>query len=105
MHSSNSSSPFPLGVLAIFCIPAIAATIFYLGRDGQGGAMSPMADTLRTLLARWVEMLRGVNVWKALAILFALGNLKNLPFVWHVRRPLPSFPSPQHIKKSLLDYG
>jgi len=30
------------------------------------------------------------GVWKFLAILFALLNLKNLPFAWHVSPPNPS---------------
>ncbi|KAF1961473.1 hypothetical protein CC80DRAFT_464384 [Byssothecium circinans] len=51
-------------------------------------ARSILVDTVREIFARWLDIL-GVRkpgrVWKILAILFALGNLKNLPFVWHFR--------------------
>lgn len=41
--------------------------------------------------------LNGITFWKALAIFFALLNLKHIPFAWHVRLPGPppsSTPSP-----------
>ncbi|KAF2640491.1 hypothetical protein P280DRAFT_469253 [Massarina eburnea CBS 473.64] len=51
-------------------------------------AMSVVVETVRSVLARWVEAV-GVRqpggVWKILAIVFALGNFKNIPFVWHIR--------------------
>lgn len=38
--------------------------------------------------------LKGNSFWKALAIFFALLNLKHIPFAWHVRSPLPLPPPP-----------
>ncbi|KAJ4287641.1 hypothetical protein N0V90_012344 [Kalmusia sp. IMI 367209] len=39
----------------------------------------------RTLLAKWSGVNAPGGVWRLLAILFALSNLKSLPFVWHLR--------------------
>lgn len=46
----------------------------------------------REFLAKWSGISAPGGVWRMLAILLALVNLKNLPFVWHVRPPV-SFPS------------
>lgn len=46
-------------------------------------------------LREWVVKASGYNapggIWRILAIVFALGNLKNLPFVWHVCLAFPAF--------------
>lgn len=57
---------------------AIPTTIVILGI----GILTAMAllDPLG-LVARF-------GVWKILTVVFALLNLKNIPFVWHVRAPL-----------------
>lgn len=57
---------------------AIPTTIVILGI----GTLTAMAflDPLG-LVARF-------GVWKILTVVFALLNLKNIPFVWHVRAPL-----------------
>jgi hypothetical protein len=44
----------------------------------------------RTLLARWSGVNAPGGVWRLLAIIFALMNFKNLPFVWHVRGTHPA---------------
>ena len=43
-------------------------------------AFSLDMESLRALLGYF----SGVNYWKVLAVIFALFNLKNLPFAWHV---------------------
>ncbi|KAL8942540.1 MAG: hypothetical protein Q9216_001584 [Gyalolechia sp. 2 TL-2023] len=40
-----------------------------------------MAFTMPT----FIKTLKGINIWKLLAIIFALLNLKHLPFAWHLR--------------------
>ncbi|KAH7555007.1 hypothetical protein BM1_07668 [Bipolaris maydis] len=42
-------------------------------------------DGLLAALARWTGYNAPVGLWRIAAILLALGNLKNLPFVWHIR--------------------
>jgi hypothetical protein len=49
--------------------------------------------SLRAFLAKWTGVNAPGGVWRLLAILFALANYKNLPFVWHVR-VCPSHPLP-----------
>jgi hypothetical protein len=41
--------------------------------------------SLMTALARWTGYNAPGGLWRIAAILLALANLKNLPFVWHVR--------------------
>jgi hypothetical protein len=54
-------------------------------------APSTMAPSSSLQLLRDRLGLSGqAGVWKFLAILFALLNLKNLPFAWHVSPPNPS---------------
>ena len=49
--------------------------------------------SLRSFVAKWSGYNAPGGVWRILAILFALANLKNLPFMWHVR-PFRSHSSP-----------
>jgi hypothetical protein len=44
--------------------------------------------TLVATLARWMGFNEPGGLWRTAAILLALANLKNLPFVWHVRLSL-----------------
>jgi hypothetical protein len=46
--------------------------------------------TLIATLSKWTGFGEPVGLWRTAAILLALANLKNLPFVWHVRLPLPA---------------
>ena len=46
-------------------------------------------DNLLAMLARWTGYQAPGGLWRIAAILLAVVNLKNLPFVWHVRIPLP----------------
>jgi len=66
-----------------------------------GGTLSIAAGIfavagIPSLRHRFTDLLgRGVtgNMLRLLAVAFALLNLKNLPFVWHVRLALPSYAS------------
>jgi hypothetical protein len=44
-----------------------------------------LRGNLMALLAKWTGYNAPGGVWRLAAILLALANLKNLPFVWHVR--------------------
>ncbi|PVI08615.1 hypothetical protein DM02DRAFT_607989 [Periconia macrospinosa] len=50
-------------------------------------AMSVLATSIRSTFAQWLKSVIGGPgaVWKILALLFALGNIKNATFVWHFR--------------------
>lgn len=39
----------------------------------------------RTFIARWTGLNAPGGGWRLLALLFALTNIKNIPFVWHIR--------------------
>jgi hypothetical protein len=55
---------------------------------GAAAAAFASQPSLRTFVAKWSGYNAPGGVWRIVAILFALANLKNMPFVWHV-----SFPS------------
>lgn len=58
-----------------------------------------LRETLVATLIRWTGYGVPGGVWRIAAILLALANLKNLPFVWHVRpnsRPLSQASSLHH---------
>lgn len=44
-----------------------------------------LRGNLMAMLAKWTGYNAPGGVWRIAAILLALANLKNLPFVWHVR--------------------
>ncbi|KAG9195355.1 hypothetical protein G6011_00476 [Alternaria panax] len=44
-----------------------------------------LRDNLMAMLAKWTGYNAPGGVWRIAAILLALANLKNLPFVWHLR--------------------
>ena len=44
-----------------------------------------MRGNLMATLARWTGYNAPGGLWRIAAILLAFANLKNLPFVWHVR--------------------
>ena len=48
---------------------------------------------LMAALARWTGYNAPGGLWRITAILLALANLKNLPFVWHVRTQTPNKPT------------
>ncbi|KAL5383468.1 hypothetical protein DPSP01_005867 [Paraphaeosphaeria sporulosa] len=52
-----------------------------------GAAVAALASqsSSRTFLARWSGVNTPGGVWRLLAVIFALMNFKNLPFVWHLR--------------------
>jgi hypothetical protein len=56
-----------------------------------GASMAALASqpalrgNLTAMLAKWTGYNAPGGVWRIAAILLALANLKNLPFVWHVR--------------------
>lgn len=54
-----------------------------------GGAVAAFASqpSLRTFVAKWTGYNAPGGVWRIVAVLFALANLKNMPFVWHVCFP------------------
>jgi hypothetical protein len=51
-------------------------------------AQPTLRGSLLTTLARWTGYHAPGGLWRIAAILLALVNLKNLPFVWHVGIPL-----------------
>lgn len=52
-----------------------------------GAAIAALVSqpSYRSVLAKWTGVNAPGGVWRILALLFALMNFKNLPFVWHVR--------------------
>ena len=44
-----------------------------------------LRGNLLHMLSRWIGYNAPGGAWRIVAILLALANLKNLPFVWHVR--------------------
>ncbi|KAF2710802.1 hypothetical protein K504DRAFT_235988 [Pleomassaria siparia CBS 279.74] len=70
-----------------------------MSRTGLAAAAAAVAafvsqPALRTFVAKWSGYNAPGGVWRILAVVFALANLKNLPFVWHVRPPLLFPPTP-----------
>jgi len=61
---------------------ARAVTLAALGASIAVLAGQP---SYRALLAKWAGVNAPGGIWRLLALLFALTNLKTLPFVWHVR--------------------
>lgn len=58
---------------AVVLVLAIAVTV--------GLTMALKSHNLRTLAA---SLLNSQGIWKVIALLFALLNLKSLPLMWHV---------------------
>jgi hypothetical protein len=52
-------------------------------------SQSTLRANLIDILSRWTGYNAPGGTWRIAAILLALANLKNLPFVWHVRLPQP----------------
>ncbi|KAF2016473.1 hypothetical protein BU24DRAFT_422817 [Aaosphaeria arxii CBS 175.79] len=54
---------------------------------GAGASIAALASqpALRSFIAKWSGYNAPGGVWRIIAILLALGNLKSLPFVWHLR--------------------
>jgi hypothetical protein len=72
-----------------------AASIVAAGASIAALASQPsLLSTLSTTLSRWTGFSAPGGIWRILAILLALVNLKNLPFVWHVRIPFYPTDSP-----------
>ncbi|KAF2119034.1 hypothetical protein BDV96DRAFT_568940 [Lophiotrema nucula] len=69
-----------MAVLSKVAFLAIAAAAMVGGARKEGGFKE-----LGNALVRWSGVAEKGGIWRILAILFALGNLKNLPFVWHLR--------------------
>lgn len=80
--SIASSSPFinSKNMSAAQRIPVLAGT---LGIGAVVAAISTI-PALRNLTSRYLSFSAPGGIWRILAILFALINLKNLPFLWHV---------------------
>jgi hypothetical protein len=57
---------------------------------GAAGSIAAFLSqpAVRTFLEKWSGWNAPGGGWRVVAILFALINLKNLPFVWHVSRLL-----------------
>ncbi|CAI6334046.1 unnamed protein product [Periconia digitata] len=84
-HSLRFSFVFLAAITSVF-----AAAVAILNTTDMAPAVSTMAASLQSTFARWLKAVVGLAqqpgaIWKLLAILFALGNLKNGTFVWHVR--------------------
>ena len=62
-------------------LPTISAI---LGIAGIGVAAASK-ESFREKVAKALGINVPGGIWRLLAIIFALMNLKNLPFVWHVR--------------------
>ncbi|KAF2179078.1 hypothetical protein K469DRAFT_717583 [Zopfia rhizophila CBS 207.26] len=58
------------------------ASIMVVGASIAALASQP---ALRGFLVKWSGLQSPGGAWRILAILLALANLKNLPFVWHIR--------------------
>lgn len=75
-------------------LPVIAAIA------GAGASLAAMASssTLRALISRVLGISAPGGIWRLIAIILAITNLKSLPFVWHVspRPPIPPKPSLAH---------
>ncbi|KAH7117741.1 hypothetical protein B0J11DRAFT_536581 [Dendryphion nanum] len=54
---------------------------------GAGASIAALASqpALRSFIAKWSGYNAPGGVWRIIALLLALANLKNLPFVWHLR--------------------
>jgi hypothetical protein len=76
----------------IYSIERIASMVRAVNLIAASASVAALASqpTLRAFLAKWSGVNVPGGVWRLLAILFALANYKNLPFVWHVRLPVPS---------------
>lgn len=61
-------------------MPVLAGT---LGIGAVVAAISTI-PAVRNVFSRYVSFSAPGGIWRILAILFALINLKNLPFLWHV---------------------
>jgi putative effector of murein hydrolase LrgA (UPF0299 family) len=61
-----------------------------------GAASISIAAVCKDSVRERVAKALGINVpggiWRLLAVFLALINIKNLPFVWHVRTPYFEFP-------------
>jgi hypothetical protein len=65
---------------------AQAASIVVAGASMAALVSQPaLRDNLMAMLAKWTGYNAPGGIWRIAAILLALANLKNLPFVWHVR--------------------
>jgi hypothetical protein len=64
---------------------AQAASIVVAGASIATLASQPtFRATLIATLSRWTGFNAPGGIWRMVAILLALANLKNLPLVWHV---------------------
>lgn len=76
---------FLLDVVAM----AQAVSIVVAGASMAALASQPtFRANLIAALSRWTGFGEPGGAWRIAAILLALANLKNLPFVWHVRCPI-----------------
>src|SRR4051812_47876353 len=65
---------------------AHALTFVFAGASMPALPSHPtLRETLISTLLRWSGYGAPGGFWRIAAILLALANLKNLPFVWHVR--------------------
>ena len=72
-----------LSVLLTFCYRCL----YCVSISQQPFPIQAMASTLSYLRSK-LGFAGKAGIWKFLALLFALLNLKNLPFAWHVRPTL-----------------
>jgi hypothetical protein len=67
---------------------AHAVSIVVAGASFAALASQPsFRAALMATLAKWTRFNEPGGLWRIAAIVLALANLKNLPFVWHVRLP------------------
>jgi hypothetical protein len=103
-NSFNRSLPSLLFITC--CLPHLFVTMAALSKlsalvsAGASLAAILTQPAVRAFLVKWSGFNAPGGGWRILAILFLLGNWKNLPFVWHVRvlstPPPPPNPSPMH---------
>jgi hypothetical protein len=72
---------------------AQAISIVVAGASMAAFASQPnLRATLIDILSKWTGFNSPGGLWRIAAILLALANIKNLPFVWHVRLLLHHHP-------------
>jgi hypothetical protein len=75
---------------------AHAVSIVVAGASFAALASQPsFRATLMATLAKWTRFNEPGGLWRIAAILLALVNVKNLPFVWHVRLATQPCSSPR----------
>jgi hypothetical protein len=83
---------------------AQAASIVVAGASVAALVSQPaFRVSLTAALARWTGYNAPGGLWRIAAILLALANLKNLPFVWHVRTQSPKTSRPTSIFRTQTD--